>query len=117
VIWLDYVERDQLRALYHAAGMFVFPSLSEGFGLPVLEAFACGLPVIASDLPALREVAGTRATWIEPGPADAIVDAIETLHDQDPDPAASALGREHARNFTWQSCAEKTLAVYRELMN
>jgi glycosyltransferase involved in cell wall biosynthesis len=111
VIWLDYVERDQLRALYHAAGMFVFPSLSEGFGLPVLEAFACGLPVIASDLPALREVAGPRATWIEPKSTDAIADAIGRLHDLDADSATRALRREHARGFTWRWCAETTMAV------
>jgi len=116
VVWVDYVERDELHALYHAASMFVFPSLSEGFGLPILEAFACGLPVIASDLPALREVAGARALWVDPQRNDALADAMERMHGAHEDVAARTSNREHARSFTWEACAVRTLDVYRELV-
>ena len=116
IVWVDYVERDALRALYHAAGMFVFPSLAEGFGLPILEAFACGLPVIASELPALREVAGPDAIWVDPRRADVIADAIAALHAAGSDTARAARNRERARRFGWRHCAERTLDVYRELL-
>jgi len=117
IVWLDYVARDDLHALYYAAGMFAFPSLCEGFGLPVLEALACGLPVVASDLPALREVAGAFATWVEPGNVDALAEAIEKLHVADAGVSARGLRRAHARGFSWQRCARMTLTVYRELMH
>lgn len=117
VRWLDYVDGEELRALYQAAGMFVFPSLGEGFGLPLLEALACGLPVIASDLPALREVIGPRAEWIEPRQVEAIVDAIERVDRAGNEPSMRSANREHARTFTWQSCAAQTLAIYREVAN
>lgn len=117
VVWVNYVERDELRALYHAAGMFAFPSLSEGFGLPILEAFACGLPVIASDLPALREVAGARAHWVDPRRTEALANAMERLHGSHADEATRSANREHARSFTWDACAARTLDVYRELVS
>ena len=116
VAWLDYVDRDDLHALYHAAGMFVFPSLSEGFGLPILEAFASGLPVIASGLPALREVAGPDVVWLEPSTAEAIADGITAMHRSGMDPARIAANRERAARFDWDACATRTLEVYRELV-
>ena len=116
VVWLDYVDRFDLHALYHGAGMLVFPSLSEGFGLPILEAFASGLPVIASDLPALREVAGQDAIWLGSPTADAIAEAIGSVHEMAPDAARVARNRERARRFGWDACAARTLQVYRELV-
>lgn len=116
VVWLDYVAPDELHALYHAAGMFVFPSLSEGFGLPVLEALACGLPVIANDLPALREAAGAHATWMDARRPDAIAEAIKRLDASRDEAAVRTSRRAHARTFTWQACASRTLEVYRELV-
>ena len=116
VVWLDYVESDDLVALYHGAGMFVFASLAEGFGLPVLEALAAGLPVIASDLPALREVAGDAATYVEPRDAEAFAAAIEAVHDVQDGVFVREARRAHARAFTWQRCAERTIAVYREVV-
>jgi len=115
VVWLDYVERDELHALYCAAGLFAYPSLSEGFGLPVLEALACGLPIVASDLPVLHEVADATARLVDPLRIDAIADAIETALAAKADPAHAAARRAHARKFTWASCAARTVAVYREL--
>jgi alpha-1,3-rhamnosyl/mannosyltransferase len=115
-VWLDYVDRPSLRALYSAAGAFVFPSLSEGFGLPVLEAMAAGVPVIASDLPALREVAGDLATFVPTGDTGALAEAMRLVATAAVDPAAAAACRAHARRMDWATCASRTLAVYRELV-
>jgi len=114
-VWVDYVDRQSLRALYAAAGAFVFPSLSEGFGLPILEAMAAGLPVIASDLPALREVAGGNAKLVAPDDADALSHQMGLAAIAATDPIAVAAGRAHARRMDWAACAVRTLAVYREL--
>lgn len=116
VVWVDYVERDELQALYCGAGMFVYPSLAEGFGLPLLEALACGLPVVASDLPALREVADAGTTFAAPDRTDAIADAIARVHDLPGDVASIGSRRDHARRFSWSACAKRTLGVYRELV-
>jgi alpha-1,3-rhamnosyl/mannosyltransferase len=116
VVWLDYVERDALHALYHGAGIFVFPSLSEGFGLPILEAFASELPVIATDLPALREVAGPEAVWLDSPSATAIAEAIAAVDKEGRNANRVAANRERARRFDWAACASRTLQVYRELV-
>jgi len=116
VVWLDYVEPGDVTALYHGAGMLVFPSLSEGFGLPILEAFASGLPVIASDLPALREVAGQDVVWLCSATANAIAEAISELHRLGPDAVRTARNRERARRFDWNACATGTIQVYREML-
>jgi glycosyltransferase involved in cell wall biosynthesis len=115
-VWVDYVDRHSLRALYAAAGTFVFPSLSEGFGLPILEAMAAGLPVIASDLPALREVASGNAKMVTPGDSDALSHQMRLAANEPADPIALAAGRTHARRMDWAACAARTLAVYRELV-
>jgi len=115
VQWLDYVERDELRALYSTASAFVFPSLSEGFGLPVLEALAAGTPVIASDLPVLREVAGDAAAFVTPRDVDALAQAMLSVSVVSADPAAREGRRDHARQFDWATCSRRTLDVYREV--
>jgi glycosyltransferase involved in cell wall biosynthesis len=96
---------------YNAARLFAFPSLYEGFGLPVLEAMACGTPVVVGEDPALREVAGEAAVF---GAEGGFADAIRTaLADRD---RLSAAGLERARSFTWEETARCTLAVYREVL-
>jgi glycosyltransferase involved in cell wall biosynthesis len=115
-VWVDYVDRQSLLALYAAAGTFVFPSLSEGFGLPILEAMAAGLPVIASDLPSLREVANGNAKLVRPGDQEALTHKMRLAAMKPVDPAAVAAGRAHARRMDWATCATRTLAVYRELI-
>jgi alpha-1,3-rhamnosyl/mannosyltransferase len=115
-VWVDYVDLQSLRALYAAAGAFVFPSLSEGFGLPILEAMAAGLPVIASDLPELREVASGNANLVAAGDSDALSHAMIVVATKSPDPDAIAAGRAYARSMDWATCARRTLAVYRELV-
>src|SRR4029453_11111827 len=72
VRWLDYVDADDMRALYQGAAAFVFPSLFEGFGLPVLEAFASGIPVVTSTTTSLPEVAGDAALLVNPTNVDAL---------------------------------------------
>ena len=115
-VWVDYVDRQSLRALYAAAGVFVFPSLAEGFGLPILEAMAAGLPVIASDLPALREVASGNANLVPPDDPDALSHQMGLAAIQPADPIAVASARAHARRMDWAACAARTLAVYQELV-
>jgi glycosyltransferase involved in cell wall biosynthesis len=115
-IWVDYVDRPALRALYAGAGAFVFPSLGEGFGLPVLEALAAGLPVIATDLPVLREVAGTHAIFVPAADSSALADAMRQADAAPADAAAMASRRAHALGMDWATCARRTLAVYRELV-
>jgi glycosyltransferase involved in cell wall biosynthesis len=106
-----YVEKDQLARLYRGAACLVLPSRYEGFGLPVLEAMACGTPVVAYPDPALREVAGDVAVYAEPG---ALAEAIRrALADRD---RLAAAGLERARLFSWDETARRTLAVYREAL-
>jgi len=115
VVWLDYVDRDTLRALHYGAQAFVFPSLAEGFGLPVLEALATGLPVIAGDLPALREVAQHHATYVSPHDVDAISSAMSNIDAYVGIATDIETRRLHARTFSWQQCARQTLDIYGEL--
>jgi glycosyltransferase involved in cell wall biosynthesis len=106
-----------VRALYRGADLFAFPSRHEGFGIPVLEAMAQATPVIAADIPALREVATGAAVLRSPDDTDAWVAAIDNLlHDAGERARLAALGRERAQQYSWVRCAEETRAVYREAM-
>ena len=103
----------ELESLFSAATMFVFPSLYEGFGLPVIEAMVRGVPVACSDRGALREVAEGAALLFDPEQPAQISDAMTKLI-SDPD-AADRLreaGRSRAAKFTWQNAARATLAGY-----
>ena len=105
---LGFVSDDALRALYGAASVVWFPSRYEGFGLPVIEAMACGAPVVASDASSLPEIAGSAAVLVAPGEAMAHVDAIEgLLTDARARAEMSAAGRERAKRFTWDASAEQ----------
>lgn len=103
--------------LFRGAVALVFPSLVEGFGLPVLEAMAAGCPVIASRCPALVEIAGPAALFCEATEVDRFAEAMATLLDDEG--LRSDLhrrGLERARAFSWQRCAAETLAIYRQLL-
>ena len=117
VIPLGYVGDDDLIWLYRNCFAFVYPSLYEGFGLPVLEAMSLGAPVITSRVTSLPEVAGDAALYVDPWDAADIVRAFGRLGaDKD---LREALKREAAiqsRKFSWERSAEETLAVYRRLM-
>ena len=111
------VDREELARLYAAATVFVFPSRHEGFGLPPLEAMACGTPVASSSSPSLPEVLGPAAAYFSPESSDSLVEAICRILD---DPALRErlvhLGVERARLFSWDDAARRTLALYREAM-
>ena len=114
VVWLGAVEQSEMIALYQSARALIQPSLYEGFGLPVIEAMACGCPVIASDLPTLREVAGDAAIFAPPRDVAGFARAINTMARCDEKCAALRMAaRERAKAFSWDSCARATLDVYR----
>ena len=102
---------DELVELYRGAACLIQPSRFEGFGLPVLEAMACGTPVVAVPEPALQEVAGDAAVWAE---EHELGDGIRrAVADRD---RLVAAGLERARLFSWPETARRTLAVYREVL-
>jgi glycosyltransferase involved in cell wall biosynthesis len=112
-----WLEREDLRALLAGSSMLVLPSLEEGFGLPVVEAMAAGLPVVCSTGSALSEVAGADALLVEPRDPNAIAHAIERLIDDHA--LAEDLrrrGRERSRQFDWERTAAQTLAFYRKVL-
>lgn len=111
-----YVADADLPALYSAATVFAFPSLYEGFGLPVLEAMACGVPVVTSNVSSLPEVAGDAALLIDPLDSEALSDALRrVLLDSALRQQLVQAGRARARRFGWQRAARELLAVYRSL--
>jgi glycosyltransferase involved in cell wall biosynthesis len=113
VHFTGYVPFEHLPAIYSLGDFFVFPSLYEGFGLPVVEAMACGLPVLTSNTSSLGEIAGDAAETIDPTSIDAIADAIERLSKSGElrrDRAERGLVR--ARTFSWAQTAREMLAVY-----
>lgn len=114
LIEIQEVAEDDLPAIYSMADLFVQPSIVEGFGLPVLEAMACGCPVACSDRSSLPEVAGNAAVSFDPHSVDAIADAIRmVLESPDLQRELTRRGRERARQFTWEAAASQTLEVYR----
>jgi glycosyltransferase involved in cell wall biosynthesis len=109
-----HVPDDELAALYRGAECLVFPSRDEGFGLPLLEAMASGVPVVATRAGALPEIAGGAAILVEPGNPVELAGGIErALADRE---RLVAAGFERARQYSWAETAERTLAVYRELL-
>lgn len=115
VRFLDYVPAEDLVALYNLADLFVFPSLYEGFGLPPLEAIACGLPVVASTAPALREVLDGAALLVHPQDVTALAEAMAAaLGDEALRSRLREAGLQRAALFSWERTARETAAVYRE---
>jgi len=114
---LGPVHRHQLFPLFAGADLFAFPSRHEGFGIPVLEAMAQGTPVVCSDIPALREVAGDAAVYVAPDDLDGWVDALGvTLADPAARVALAEGGDARVANYSWERCARETAAVYREAL-
>ncbi len=117
VLFPGYVPADELPWWYRAAEMFVYPSRFEGFGLPVLEAMACGVPTIASNASSLPEVAGDAALLVPPDNTEALVNAMaRLLIDDDLRAALSEAGPRQAAQFPWSRTTAETLAVYRSVL-
>ena len=106
-----YVPQEELVGLYQGAACLVQPSRFEGFGLPVLEAMACGIPVVAVDEPALREVAGDAAVFV--GEDDLVAGVARALEERE---RLVAAGLERVEAFSWHTTAERTLAAYRDAL-
>jgi glycosyltransferase involved in cell wall biosynthesis len=108
-----YLGDGELAALCAGAAVLAYPSLYEGFGLPPLEAMAAGVPVVAADLPVLRETLGDLAVLVDPGDATAMAGALAKVLGDDGGPEEAAARRAHAASFTWAACAEATMGAYR----
>jgi len=112
-----YLSDEDLRALYSACRIFIYPSVYEGFGLPPLEAMACGAPVIAGRIPSLQETLGGAARLVEPLDSEALARSIiEVAEDEDERQKLKAAGLEQAAKFSWEQTARATLEVYRSLV-
>jgi len=114
IVFAGFVPNADLPALYRGAELFVFPSLYEGFGLPVLEAMACGVPVACSNTSSLPEVAGPAALQFDPSDEEALADALGRLiDDRDLRDRCVADGLQWSGRFTWEATARRTLEVIR----
>lgn len=117
VVLTGYLEDEDLRALYSACRVFVYPSLYEGFGLPLLEAMACGAPVVTSNIPSIVETVGDVARLISPADFRDLAQGIACLlGDVAERETRSSAGIEHARKFSWEKTAAATLSVYRSVL-
>lgn len=114
---VGYLDEADLHRVVAGAATLVLPSLEEGFGLPVLEAMAAGVPVVCSDLPALRELAGGLATLVPPGDPVALATALARADGAGHDPASVAARQAHAARYTWQACAQATVRAYRKALD
>mgnify|MGYP005853197579 CR=1 FL=1 len=113
VVFPGFVADADLPALYNLADLFVFPSLYEGFGLPPLEAMACGTPVITSSASSLPEVVGEAGLMVEATDVEGLAEAMQrVLEDDALRKGMIARGLEQARQFTWQKAAAKLLSLY-----
>jgi glycosyltransferase involved in cell wall biosynthesis len=116
VTFLGYISRERLRLLYRYAAFMIFPSLFEGFGIPVVEAMAAGCPVATSPATSLSEIVGNDGFTFDPESVESIASAIHRL-DTDPDLCRQLVdrGRHRAKLFTGEEMARKTLAVYEKV--
>ena len=118
ILFTGYLSDADLAALYSSCRVSVYPSLYEGFGLPPLEAMACGAPVITSRIPVIMETAAGAARLVAPTDLQELTAAlVEMLSDPNARQHYAKVGRERATEFTWERTAQRTLEVYREVCN
>lgn len=117
VKFLGYVSDEDLAWLYQNASLYIFPSLSEGFGLPGLEAMSYGAPVVSSNATCLPEVYGDAAVYFDPTSSDDMAQVIlETLNNKELLQKLREAGPKHAKKFSWRKMAEQTLEVYEKAL-
>ncbi len=115
--FVPYVSQELLPKVYAAADLFVTPSTIEGFGLPVLEAMACGTPVVCSCAASLPEVGGDAVLYFDPASPDELASTIErVLSSRELQDALRAKGLERAKQFTWEESTRKHIELYRQLL-
>ena len=113
LLFTGVVDDERLCLIYNLASVFVFPSINEGYGLPIIEAMACGVPVIAGDRGAMKEVAGDAAVLVDPNDPEEISDAMaRLLTDEAARDDFSSRGITRAAQFSWRKTAERTAEVY-----
>lgn len=119
LVTLSFLDRATLAAVYRRASLVLLPSESEGFGLPVIEALACGTPVLASDVPALREVGGDVARYCPMGDVAAWTKAVLGILAEPPQSAEArrASGLAHAHLYSWSNHADRLAEIYREVLS
>ena len=116
VIFTGYVPDEDLPYLYNGASLFAYPSFYEGFGLPPLEAMACGCPVVTSNTSSLPEVVGDAGLMVDPLRSDELAGAMaRVLEDSDLAAAMRTKGLARAATFSWERCARETLSIYRDV--
>jgi len=116
--FIGFLSWEELVGCYQAASAFVFPSLYEGFGLPPLEAMACGVPVISSNTSSLPEVVGDAGILLDPKDANSWVKNIKKILDnKEFAKTLSKKGLIQAKKFSWEKCAKETIKVYKEVIN
>jgi glycosyltransferase involved in cell wall biosynthesis len=118
VLFTGHLSDDDLRALYSSCRVFVYPSLYEGFGLPLLEAMACGAPVVTSNVGSIVETVGDAARLVSPTDVDDLAHALTSLLNDHRERAhLSSAGIAHAKNFSWQRTAAATWNVYQQALS
>jgi len=117
VIFVGFIPEEDLLSLYNAAELFVFPSLYEGFGIPPLEAMACGTPVVSSNAASLPEVVGDAALLFDPHKIEEMTQAMQkVLMDNNLCQSLITKGFKQVRKFSWEETARETLKVYEEIV-
>jgi len=118
VIYTGYISEKELPFIYNKASVFIFPSFYEGFGLPPLEAMACGCPVIVSNRTSLPEVCGDAVFYVDPNSPENIRDGIlKVLEDEELRKNLSKKGIQRAKSFTWEKTAKNILKIFEEVEN
>jgi glycosyltransferase involved in cell wall biosynthesis len=112
---LGYVDKAELRRLYAGAAAFVYPGIYEGFGLPIIEAMACGAPVVTSRTGAAPEIAGDAAILIDPFAVESLEAGIERATIPEEAGRLRALGHQRVRLFDWSRAADAVIEIYQRL--